>query len=172
MKSAKRKRCSTSDNQEVATLSKQQLPLSGKSADPNEYYLNQGMALAAFAHNSRMSALAMPPPPAPPPPPFDYINYNAYLQNMYASNANLPAATSHQSYLSYNQFLINSNNNNQNAGLASSTASGYRKHNTTTADKTGEAYASELDAENNSKVSFWILLVIREYFKDRNVNLS
>jgi len=211
MKSAKRKRCSTNENQEVDSLHKQHQSQSVKTSqpvvvvDPTQYYFNQPpgpllplpRSVAYYSdgvtNNNRLSSLAMPPPPAPPPPPppslshppaiqstpFDYLNYNAYYQSMYASNAAVAvaaaaaaaAASTHQSYLNYNQFLTsnsnndndnNSNNNNSNnsslvhPNQQKLTASSYLKYNKSNNNgensKTGDI-SEEIDTENNNKVS-------------------
>ena len=97
MKTAKRKRVPTNENQEVDTL-KQHTPATVDLLSSSKLsFYNQAIPPAPSSYyesmkNHRLSSLAMPPPLAPPPPPpqpsvstsqpFDYINY---YQHMYAS---------------------------------------------------------------------------------------
>jgi cyclin E len=166
MKGGKRKRCSTSENQEVESLSSGPTTKSDATAgDPNgggQYYFNQSEAKL-----ERLSSLSMPPPQAPPlTSAIDFINYNTYYQAAISAVA-AASSSSHQSYLNYNQFLINNNNTNNsnsalvrpNHNLTNIQASGYldthRTGETDTMDKTANNFysnkASFLTLENLNK---------------------
>ena len=159
MKSAKRKRCPTNENQEIEPLQTAAITMpptlpSSKFAGPSfssnlvsAFPANyQHPALQHHHQQQRLSSLAMPPPAMPPPPPpppppgapFDYMNY--YQHQMYAAAAASAHHQQQQSFLQMNQYLMNNHKSATN----------------TNADcKTGDAalsYSAEIN-DNTSKVS-------------------